>query len=170
MSSTHSARFTLSADDFVAFSNIYAVLTPLRRVMRGLIWVIVAASIAAALYCEATGDRVFAIYWAAVAAFMLFMRIGFEPWSWRRSFARQHIGESEMKVEAGDEGFVIVTADSRGEVKWSAIRRTDDLPGHVLLWPNDRIGYIIPKRGFATPDEAQAFAALAKEKTIGKTL
>ncbi len=52
----------------------------------------------------------------------------------------------------------------------AAIRQVDDLPSHVLLWPNNRIGWIVPKRAFATPDEAAAFDALAKEKTVDQTL
>ncbi len=41
---------------------------------------------------------------------------------------------------------------------------------HILLWPNNRIGWMIPKRAFDTPQEAADFAALAKEKTDGQTL
>jgi hypothetical protein len=44
------------------------------------------------------------------------------------------------------------------------------LPGHVLLWANDSIGWIVPKRAFATMNEAEAFARLAREKTAGQTL
>ena len=75
-----------------------------------------------------------------------------------------------MDFEAGEEGFAIKSELSEGVQKWELIRRVDDFPQQVLLWPNNRMGWMVPKRAFATPEDAAAFVALAKEKTVGQTL
>lgn len=170
MTTSFSARYLLTADDFVEFSKVYSVLTPFRRAMRAIFWLLAAAMLAAAFYFAVNGDRFLAIYWACIAVVLVALRAVLEPWIWRRSFVRQHIGEHEMTLTGGDEGFSLKSAVSSGKVAWVAIRRADILPDHIFLWPNDRIGYIVPKRGFATPEEADAFAKLAMEKTLGKTL
>ena len=82
----------------------------------------------------------------------------------------QRLGDCEMTFTADEESFATHSELASGTHKWAMIRRVDDLPGHVLLWPNNRIGFIVPKRSFATPSDAEAFAELAKEKTVGQTL
>ena len=67
-------------------------------------------------------------------------------------------------------GLITKSELAEGAHEWAAIRQFDDMGEHVLLWPANRKEWMIPKCAFALPEEAAAFAALAKEKTDGQTL
>ena len=170
MSRQFQIRYRLTLDDYVAMSRAYRRLTRGRRiaivvhaVLDTLLFV---AAIAAAVY----GDWYLAAYVLALGLFLLALQFAVVPWQRRRQFSHQRLGDFEVALSADENGFSAKTDLADGTHKWAAIRQVDDLPGHVLLWPNNRIGWIVPKRAFATPDEAAAFATLAKEKTADQKL
>lgn len=170
MSRQLQVRYRLTLDDYVAMSRAYRRLTRGRRiaivvhaVLDTLLFV---AAIAAAVY----GLWYWAAYFLALGLFLLVMQFVVVPWQRRRQFAHQRLGDYEVALTADESGFSAKTDLAEGTHKWAAIRHVDDLSGHVVLWPNNRIGWIVPKRAFATPDEAAAFAALAKEKTVDQKL
>ena len=163
-------RYRLTLDDYKVLSRAYRRLTKGRRVaivvhavLDALVFV---ASIAAAIY----GEWYLAAYFLALGLFLLVLQFVIVPWQRRRQFAHQRLGDFEIVLAADENGFSAKTDLADGTQKWAAIRQVDDLPSHVLLWPNNRIGWIVPKRAFATPDEAAAFVALAKEKTVDQRL
>lgn len=164
------AKYALSLDDYVAFAKVYEVLTALRRAMCVVMWVLIGLLALAAVYAGIAGNIFMAGYWAVLALLMLACPLVIGPWTHRRTYYRQNLDGMDIILVADDEGFRLTSDRSDSTMKWAAVRRADELSGHVLLWPNQQLGYINPKRAFASPQDAQAFANLAKEKTAGQTL
>ncbi|MBU1212701.1 MAG: YcxB family protein [Alphaproteobacteria bacterium] len=162
---------TLTLDDFSALSRAYVRLTPARRFGRFVsvfMTVLLVAGVGFSLWV--LNDNALAVYFAALAVFLLLLQFVVTPWQRRRSFEHQRLGDFEVEMKADADGFTSSSELAQGHMKWASIRLVDDLPGHVILWPNNRLGWIVPKRAFATPVEADAFARLAKEKTAGQKL
>ena len=164
------AKYALTLDDYLAFAKVFEVLTPLRRAMRAVMWGMIGLISFAAVYTAIAGNSLMAAYWAGLALLMLAFPLVIGPWTTRRTYHRQHLDGVQIIFVADDEGFRLTTDRSDASMTWAAVRRADDISGHVLLWPNQQLGYIIPKRAFASPADAEAFAKLAKEKTAGQTL
>lgn len=170
MSQNFSARYTLTFDDFDRFSDAYVRLTKPRRVSLAALAIIDVLMFAAALYLLWTGDVWFGLYFLGLALLLLLLRYPVQPWVRRYQFAHQRVGEHEITMTANEDGLSSSSALVSGTAAWPSIRHVDDLPEHVLLWPNNRMGYIVPKRAFASADEADAFVRFAKEKTAGQHL
>jgi hypothetical protein len=160
----------LTLDDFVAMSRANLRLTRGRRVAIVVRVVLVSLLFVAAVAAAIYGEWYLAAYFLTLGLFMLVLQFVIVPWQRRRQFAHQRLGDYEVVLAADESGFSAKTDLADGTHKWAAVRQVDDLPSHVLLWPNNRIGWIVPKRAFATPDDAAAFVALAKEKTVDQTL
>ena len=163
-------RYRWTFDDYEVLSRAQARLTAPRRFAEAMYYAFVAMLLMSAGAAVWEGQSGWVVYFLLLALLLLALRFGVGPWQRRRSFAHQRLGEFDMDVEADEHGFTTKSELAGATQKWEAIRRVDDLPAHVLLWPNNRMGWMIPKRAFASPQEAQAFVALAKEKTRGQTL
>lgn len=170
MSRTFQSRFTLTADDFKVLTEAYNRLTLARRIVRFVAQIMPPLAIVAAVLSAIYLDWEYAVYFGALAALLAFLQYVAAPWQVRRSFAHQRLGDYEVELQADEAGFSSRSELAEGSQKWAAIRHVDDLPEHVILWPNNRIGWIIPKRAFTTAQDADAFAQLAKEKTAGQKL
>lgn len=170
MSRQFQIRYRLTLDDYVAMSRAYQRLTMGRRVAIIVYAALDALMFVAAITAAIYGEWYLAAYFLALGLLLLGLQFVIVPWQRRRQFAHQRLGDYEVALAADEIGFSAKTDLADGRHKWAAIRHVDNLPGHVVLWPNNRIGWIVPKRGFATPDEAAAFAALAKEKTVDQKL
>lgn len=170
MSRQYEVRYRWALDDYVVLSKRYATLTRARRASRVIHAIVDVALFAAAVYFWWIGERVLAGYFLALVVFLLLLVFIVAPWRRRRSFAHQRLGEFDIDFHADEDGFVARSELGEARNKWAMVRHVDDLPRHVLLWPNNRMGWMVPKRAFATPEEAAAFVALAKEKTDGQTL
>lgn len=170
MTNTFSVRYTLTLDDFRQFSKAYRSLTRTRAIACNADLIALAAMLALAAYSFATNDFGSVSFALTLAAILVVMRFLFRPWQVRRQFEQQRLGEYEIDLRADDEGFHVRSELSEGLQKWASVREVNDLPHHIVLWPNNRIGWIVPKRAFSTPAEAEAFAQFAKEKTAGQTL
>jgi len=171
MTQKFQTRFKLTLDDFSALNTAYCRLTWPRRIGRYLNAFVIALMIAGIGFSLwVANDVAIAVYFAFIAAFLLLLEFVATSWRQRRSFEHQRLGEFEVEMAADAEGFTSRSEMADGRMKWAAIRHVDDLANHVILWPNNRIGWIVPKRAFATPAEADAFAQFAKEKTAGQKL
>lgn len=164
------ARFRINADDFAAFSVAYARLNAWRRNSRVVATIIALLFLLGSIWFATVGELALAAFYCTIGGLLLGLLFVFKPMLERRQFRRQKLGDYEIDFSAGEDGFSIDAEVSCGTNKWSFIHRVDDFEHHVFLWPNDRIGYIVPKRAFASPQEAQGFVELAKEKTVGQTL
>lgn len=171
MSSPLEARYRLTYEDYLALTKAFARLTPMRRACLYALPLLIGLSLLLAGYFTwVQYDWPLAVYFAVVAGLLAFLRLVVGPWQQRRTFRNQRLGDFDIALTADEDGFQIYSELSEGRQKWGFIRRVDDMAEHVILWPNDRLGWIVPKRGFAGTAEAQAFARLAKEKTVGQTL
>lgn len=163
-------RYRLTLDDYKVLSRAYQRLTRGRRVALAVHAVLDTLLFVAAIVAAVYGEWYLAAYFLALGLFLLVLQFGIGPWLRRRQFAHQRLGDYDVALSADEHGFSATTDLADGTNKWAAIRQVDDLPDHVLLWPNNRIAWVVPKRAFATSDEAAAFVALAKEKTVDQKL
>lgn len=170
MPRTFDIRYRWTLDDYEVLSKAQARLTTGRRSARLLNRVLSVLLLLAALYYGWMGEIGMAVYFLALVTILVALQVFWFPSLRKRQFAHQRLGDSDIHFRADDNGFSTRSDLAEGTHKWIAIRQVDDLPGHVLLWPNNRIGWMIPKRAFASPEEAADFAKLAKEKTAGQTL
>lgn len=170
MTRAFQTTYKLTLDDFKALSAAYTRRTLFRRVNRWLNNAIIVALGGATGYFALIADWKQALYFAALTAVVLALRLVVTPWMQRRQFIQQRIGEHDITLHGDEDGFSVTTPLSEGRHQWQMIRHLDDLPEHVIMWPTNRIGWIIPKRAFASRAEAEAFTALVKEKSSGQSL
>lgn len=163
------ATYRWTEGDYNALCDAFMRLTPARRrspVVHVIINVLFAA---AAAYLFWSGEWIMGSYFALTVAALLTLEYIAKPWLRRRQFKRQYLGEHEITMTADDSGLATSSALGDSRQLWTAIRHVDDTDAHVILWPNDRIGYLVPKRAFKSAEQAEQFATLAKEKTRGQT-
>jgi hypothetical protein len=159
------ARYRLNLDDYAVLCAACAGLTVGRRILRATHVVLDAALFVAAAIFAFKGEWGFAACFALLGMVVLALKLAVEPWQQRRRFSEQRVGDFEIEFRADDDGFSTRSDLGEGALKWVAVRQVDDLPGHAILWPGKHIGWIVPKRGFATAEAAKSFVAFAKEKT-----
>ncbi|MGD9804491.1 MAG: YcxB family protein [Hyphomicrobiaceae bacterium] len=164
------ARVTLMLEDYVALCEAFGRLTPRRRFGRVVHYVVPVAVAAGAIYFTIERDWAMAGFYAALFAILLAINVLLTPWSRRRSFVSQRLGEHEVTISADEQGFRSSTALVDANHRWDVIRHADYSGTHVIMWPNPRIGYIVPLRGFATEDEARAFVDLVRRSVVEKPL
>lgn len=161
-------RFDLALDFFRALSRALWPLTLARRIGRYVFFFMVGLMIAGIGFSLwVLNDRALFIYFAGLA-FLLLLQYAITPLQVRHSFSHQKLGGYKVEVTADEDGFTSRTEVSEGQWKWPAVHHVDDLHGHITLRPNNRVGWIVPIRAFASAAEARAFAELAKEKTAGQ--
>jgi hypothetical protein len=164
------ARYRLTLDDYAVLSRACTRLTKGRRTGRMMRTAINVLFFIGAAVAANYGDWATAAYLAALGLIFAALWVLLEPWQRRRQFKEQRAGDLEIAFRADDSGFSTQSEQGEGVLKRGAVRHVDDLPDHVILWPNTRIGWIVPRRGFATREEAATFADFAKEKTVGSKL
>lgn len=167
MNRTFQARYTLTLEDYKKLSEAFRRLSTVRFVCRYIPVVLSIVFVAFAVTMWSS-EWALAVYFCVLAVLLLALEYFAVPWQVRRQFAHQRLGEFEMDFRADEEGFSTHSELAEGRQKWPSIRRVDDLADHVILWPNNRMGWIVPKRAFESPSQAEAFASLAKEKTAGQ--
>ncbi len=139
-------------------------LTPARRIVQRMINVFVVLLFAAATTALWDHEAFRAAYFLVLGLFLDAIRFR------RKQFAQQRLGGFDIDFRADEEAFGTRSELGEATNKWVMIRQVGDLPKHILLWPKNRMGWMIPKRAFGTPEKATAFFAIAKEKTHGQTL
>lgn len=163
-------RYRWTLDDYTVLTKAQLNLTPARRIVQRMINLLVILLFIAAAMAVYDGEPFWALYFLVLGLFLAAVRFALAPHMRRKQFNHQRLGEFDIDFHADEEGFTTRSELGEGKNKWAMIRQVDDLPQHILLWPNNRMGWMIPKRAFATLEEAAAFVALAKEKTHGQTL
>lgn len=162
--------YTWTLEDFNVLCDAYTRLTKGRRGTRAVHFVIDGLLLVCAAFFAWTGDWLLAAYFAMLLLLLICLEFLVKPWLRRRQFDNQHLGDNPITFTADEDGMTTSSALGDGRHFWKAIRHVDDLPEHVILWPNNRMGFLVPKRAFASPQDADAFVALAKEKTVGQAL
>jgi hypothetical protein len=158
-------RFALTKDDY-------------RRGVRAFYarssttWILFALCLALSLMNWAVFDAaplVQAVSFVLPILFYLGFLFGFMPW-W---LARQVQHNERMRLETTwrvtDDRVAVSTAFAEGTMDWGTFRRVVDTPNAYLLvyTVNKNMFQIIPKRAFASPDQAAAFEQLLARKLNG---
>lgn len=163
-------RYHWTFDDYVVVSKRQQRLTPGRRFAEATNIALVIFLLIGGVWAAINNSVGWSVYFFGLAAFLLGLRFVIAPWQRRRQFVHQRLGDFEIEFIADEDGFTTKSVLAEATHMWEIVRQVDDLVDHVLLWPNSRMSWMVPKRAFASPAEAEAFAELAKEKTVGQTL
>ncbi len=163
-------RYRWTLDDFLVLVRAQTRLTRAQRISIGLFKALAVLAVVALVLSMLLGNWSTAIELTVVSFLWVLFWGVLLPWQRRKSYVDQRLGDFDTEFSANEEGFIWKSELGESKFKWSSIRRVDDFADHVLLWPNKCGGWMVPKRAFATRDEADAFAQLAKEKTVGQTL
>ena len=136
---------------------------------RGILGVIILALFALAGAAAWDNEWGFAAYFAVLGGAVLALPFIVAPRNRRYQFTHQRLADSESHLTATEAELVYRTDLAETRCKWAFLRRIDETPDHIFLWPNSRMGWMVPKRVFASPEEATAFVEFLKEKTVGQT-
>lgn len=162
-------RYRWTFDDYVALSKAQARLTWWGRAGPWILGLMILALFVCAAGAAWDKQWGFAVYFAFLGSALLAIRLVAGPRHRRYQFAHQRLGESGNHLTATDAGMVYRTELVETRCKWGFLRRIDETPDYIFLWPNARMGWMVPKRVFASPQEATAFVEFLKEKTVGQT-
>jgi len=162
-------RYRWTFDDYVALSKAQARLTWWGRAGPWILGLMILALFVCAAGAAWDKQWGFAVYFAFLGSALLAIRLVAGPRHRRYQFAHQRLGESGNHLTATDAGMVYRTDLVETRCKRGFLRRIDETPDYIFLWPNARMGWMVPKRVFASPQEATAFVEFLKEKTVGQT-
>jgi multisubunit Na+/H+ antiporter MnhG subunit len=87
--------------------------------------------------------------------------------AYRRIFEKQRLGTSDVRLAASVNGIDCDAATGRSHFPWSAIGLVEVTADHIFLWLHDYMGIVVPRRAFASPAAADAFAAFAISQAAG---
>jgi hypothetical protein len=78
--------------------------------------------------------------------------IGFFIWQAKH---KNILGEHELSIT--DQGLVSKSATGEGLVKWAGLHKVVSTPKYLLIYLNESMVKVVPKRSFLTLEEATAF-------------
>lgn len=89
---------------------------------------------------------------------------------WRRSIDRQARTLWERETAFHDEvhwtfdeaGVEVRQTGAHSTVSWRRYRQAEELEGVFLIWPQDRLFHIVPKRAFDSTEELERFRELLR--------
>ncbi|MEO0729447.1 MAG: YcxB family protein [Pseudomonadota bacterium] len=159
------ANYRLTVADFIELQGAYRGLTKRRRIGQLVTYAIIAVLALLAGLFYANGDVALGTAYLVIGVLLLLISLYGTKFRASKQFASQRLGEHAHHLVADDRGFTLTSELYNGHQKWAAIHHVSDTEGTTILWPNDRIGWIIPKRAFATPAEADAFTEAVRNWT-----
>jgi hypothetical protein len=102
---------------------------------------------------------VFGLLFYCFHSFILFPRLI------RDALEGQIISQGENEITVDENGVVSRIGTVYSNIPWSGVRRVADVRGCILLFTGRNSGLILPRRAFASPQEADRMLALAHQKT-----
>jgi hypothetical protein len=102
---------------------------------------------------------VFGLLFYCFHTFFLFPRLI------RDALEGQIIGQGENEITVDESGMVSRIGEVYSNIPWSGVRRVADARGCILLFTGRNSGLILPRRAFASPQEADRMLAFAHQKT-----
>ncbi len=102
---------------------------------------------------------------AGIAAAPLVYRWWLQPAYVRSFLEAQPVGMGPARLIADKAAVTGVYGGTTLVTPWVAVQRVVDRPDHVFLLFARLVGHIVPKRTFASPQEAEAFVAFLRERT-----
>lgn len=83
-------------------------------------------------------------------------------WLIRRQFAKRPDADSEVVWMFSEDGIAIHCAHSKAEIHWDAFQRVVSTPAGFLFMPNAQIFHFLPNRAFADDGEIAKLKDLAR--------
>lgn len=122
-----------------------------------------------ALYRATRLDYPLAATLAAIAALALFFAV-------QALFARMARPQLDdprgaflrgFRLRASDDGLWLAGENFEARYRWAGVLRMQETEDHAFLYTDGAQAIIVPKRCFASPDEAQRFVALVRAHVAG---
>jgi YcxB-like protein len=85
-------------------------------------------------------------------------------WAVRRQFKKRPDRDVELEWRIDANKIQMHSALGQSEVQWQAFTKMLRTPAGVILYPNDQIYHLLPRRGFESDAEFERFVVLAKSK------
>jgi hypothetical protein len=163
--------YRLTKHDYREMMSAYWMLTRSRRTRVLILQMIPVAAAAFAAYAWWKSGLTEAAFLAALAMTAPVVAPLINNWAYDRAFAKLRFGEENMMLAAGEEALEISSL-SRGETRlpWTGVRHVGATPSTILLWLNPYQAVIVPRLAFASPEEAECFLSLARDRTASNTL
>ncbi len=98
-------------------------------------------------------------YLVLMVTLLPFMR----RWAVRRNHARSVDRDAEIRWQITATSLRNETANSTSETKWAAFNKAVQTPGGLLLYPQPRLFYWLPRHGFETEEGFETVIAWARE-------
>ena len=95
-----------------------------------------------------------------VAAVLLLVRYVTAPMYRRWYLNQQMMGDRNVRLAVDDQGVRGAVGGTRTEVDWNAVIRTEETPGHFLIWINKLQAFSIPKTALPVPDGVERLRAI----------
>jgi hypothetical protein len=171
------AEYTLTEDDFLKLHlHAETVIPALRWRYRMFRWGIPVGAVIYGIGFTAMvfkgpsslSDKILGLIFLGMALLLLAgahkLHVSLNRWSVRTQMrARQHSLLSEpLRMMLLPDQVYITTRTSHSSYKWGAILNITESPTHFFFWISQRDALIIPKRAFATPEEARLFGETAR--------
>jgi YcxB-like protein len=65
------------------------------------------------------------------------------------------------RVVLGEDGLIESTAVNESRTAWAGVDRVEQSPDYIFIYTSSATAYVVPKRAFSDPQEAEAFFRLA---------
>lgn len=85
-----------------------------------------------------------------------------------RDALRASYGGNEIAIVVNNSGIVFRNSGITIDVPWHAVHAVTDAFGCIMLMSGEANGVAVPRRVFATPEEAERFLSFAREKAEKK--
>lgn len=134
------ARYSISADDYVEAFRTYHRITWRRWMLIALAAVLMLVT--AALVKELRGVIFGALLGAAV--FVVLMRLFLAPWLHRRQYRGYRLIQQEQLLELREDGLYFARDNASGLLAWNDILKWRRGPKMLLLYTGPRLFHMIP--------------------------
>lgn len=166
--------------EYVYSDNDYDVLCRARArnsrfywLQEGLFWLLVAANLVLGLwalwlnFAEYLEEDYFLVFLnLGIAVVLLLGRYVAGPIHRRWYLNQQMAGDRKVRLVINDRGVHGALGSTRTEVDWEAVIRTEETPGHFLIWINKLQAFSIPKTALPSPDGVETLRSIIAANTV----
>lgn len=103
-------------------------------------------------------------FFLAALVFAFLLIIFYWPYRWKMYYRRQKALQASFTWEFDGDSIQTNSPLAQGTVQWEVFSRWKEGNGLFLLFQTERMMNILPKHGFASDEDVDAFRELLKEK------
>ena len=139
---------------------MHLLLAPIISLFAILIFVLARADLSLTI-TEAVAMTVFSVIWMAFAKKRLMRRARRR---YRKTVKKDPDAFPPVELTFTEDGFSFVEPRETGSVRYSMIKHVGEDTNGLYLYRNDVMGYVLPARCFASPEEQAQFAEFIRKK------